>query len=71
MVLICCFAILPHIGSAQSGVVSTDPPPPPPDPVDTPIDGGLSILIGAGVLYGIKKAKDNRKQKKEGENVSE
>ena len=38
---------------------------PPPDPVDTPIDGGLSILIGAGVLYGVKKVKDQRKKSRE------
>lgn len=30
---------------------------------DSPIDGGVSILIAAGVGYGIKKAKENRKQK--------
>lgn len=27
----------------------------PPDPEDTPIDGGLSLLIAAGAAYGIKK----------------
>ena len=27
----------------------------PPDPNDTPIDGGLSLLIAAGVAYGVKK----------------
>ena len=31
--------------------------------VDTPIDGGLSILIAAGVGYGIKKVRDERKKK--------
>ena len=38
---------------------------PPPDPVDTPFDGGLSVLIGAGVLYGLKKARDAKKQKED------
>lgn len=37
---------------------------PPPDPVDTPIDGGLSILIGAGVALGYKKFRANRKPQK-------
>jgi hypothetical protein len=35
---------------------------PPPDPIDTPIDGGLSILLAAGVGYGVKKAYDKRKK---------
>lgn len=32
---------------------------------DLPIDGGASILIAAGVAYGIKKVYDKRKQHKE------
>ena len=32
---------------------------------DAPIDGGVSVLIVAGVGYGIKKAKENRKKKME------
>lgn len=31
-------------------------------PPATPIDGGLSALLVAGGLYGIKKIKDARKQ---------
>ena len=30
--------------------------------VDAPIDGGLSILIAAGVGYGVKKALQNKKR---------
>ena len=30
-----------------------DEPPVPPEP--TPIDGGVSVLIGAAVIYGYKK----------------
>ncbi len=44
------------------GVVFSQPPPPPELPVDTPIDGGLSLLVAAGVGYGIKKVRDNRKK---------
>ena len=33
--------------------------------LDTPIDGGLSLLIAAGVGYGIKKVRDERKKSKE------
>ncbi len=32
-------------------------------PPATPIDGGLSILLAAGGLYGVKKIKDSRKTK--------
>jgi hypothetical protein len=31
---------------------------------DAPLDGGLSVLIAAGVGYGIKKARDNRQSRK-------
>jgi hypothetical protein len=32
-----------------------------PDVLDNPIDGGLSLLLGAGVVYGAKKIRDFRK----------
>lgn len=38
-------------------------PPPPPDPIDTPIDGGIGLLVAAGVGYGIKKVRDSRRKK--------
>ncbi len=44
------------------GVALSQPPPPPELPVDTPIDGGVSLLIAAGVGYGIKKVRDSRKK---------
>lgn len=31
---------------------------------DAPIDGGVSLLVAAGVGYGIKKARDSRKKNK-------
>ena len=37
-----------------------------PDPlgdVDAPIDGGVSLLVVAGIGYGIKKHRDSRKDK--------
>ena len=33
-----------------------------PDVLDNPIDGGLSLLLGAGAVYGAKKIKDYRKK---------
>ena len=50
--------LAPAIASAQEWYV----PPPPPDVVDTPIDGGISLLVAAGVGYGIKKVRDSRKK---------
>lgn len=37
-------------------------PDPGSDPDDIPLDGGLSMLIAAGVAYGAKKAYDKRKK---------
>lgn len=31
-------------------------------PPATPIDGGLSVLLALGGMYGIKKLRDGRKQ---------
>ena len=45
---------------------ATTTPTTPTDPgndVDAPIDGGVSLLVAAGIGYGIKKVKDNRKKK--------
>lgn len=33
-----------------------------PDPVASPIDGGISLLVAAGVLFGAKKVNDRRNQ---------
>ncbi|MEM9894920.1 MAG: hypothetical protein AAF789_01005 [Bacteroidota bacterium] len=32
----------------------------PPPPPATPIDGGLSLLLAAGGLYGLKKLRDRK-----------
>lgn len=48
-------------------VFAQDPPPPfeCPDPFEPcPIDGGVSLLIAAGIGLGAKKAHDERKKKK-------
>lgn len=41
----------------------------PDSPEDTPIDGGLSLLLAAGAAYGVKKYRDARK--KDGEEKQE
>ena len=35
------------------------------DPLNAPIDGGVSLVIAAGVAYGAKKAHEHRKNKKQ------
>jgi len=37
-------------------------PPPNMDIQDIPIDGGLSVLIVAGLAYGAKKLRDSKKE---------
>ncbi len=51
MVLSLC--ILPQLAKAI-GDPGEDP--------DIPIDGGVSVLVAAGVVYGIKKIRDERKR---------
>ena len=34
-----------------------------PDDPDAPIDGGVSLLLAAGIGYGIKKARDSQKKR--------
>ncbi len=38
------------------------------DPVDAPIDGGVSILVGAGIAYGAKKLNDRKKKQNNKDN---
>ena len=40
--------------------LAQDPGPGP----DVPIDGGLSLLVAAGVGYGVKKIREERKKNK-------
>ncbi len=47
--------ILPSLVFAQPGFGDDVP--------DVPIDSGLSILLAAGAAYGVKKVKDNMKNK--------
>lgn len=50
LLIIICLA-LPLLSLAQG----------PPDPEDTPVDGGLALLLAAGAAYGIKQYRSGRK----------
>jgi hypothetical protein len=57
-IVITCVSLFPAVTKAQPvalGSTLTDP--------DAPLDGGVSLLIAAGVGYGVKKVNDNRKKK--------
>ncbi len=52
--------------------LSDDPPPfNPGDPSPIPVDGGISILLATGAAYGVKKVRDARKSKAEGNSSEE
>ncbi len=53
-ILLCILFILPTFLNAQP--IFDD------DVNDVPIDGGLSLLVAAGVGYGVKKERENRKK---------
>ena len=64
--IVSTFMCLPLFTLAQGG---PGDPGDDPDRDGTPIpfDGGLSLLVGAGVAYGIKKANDKRKKNRAAE----
>ncbi len=50
------FICLVLIAQAQPGTPGPDPDP------SVPIDGGLSLIVAAGIGYAVKKGVDNRKK---------
>jgi hypothetical protein len=55
VVFIIVFSVIPGLANAQFGDGPGGDP-------DAPIDGGVGLLVAAGVGYGIKKVKANRKK---------
>lgn len=43
-------------------LVFSQPAPPDDDDVDTPFDGGISLVLAAGGILGAKKIRDNKKK---------
>lgn len=55
LILFALLIICPFLVHAQPPDIGPDP--------DAPIDGGLSLLVAAGIGYGVKKTRDNRKKR--------
>lgn len=62
--IVSAFALCISIGLPILALAQGDPGM---DPDPIPLDGGLSLLIGAGVAYGVKKAYDKKKKDKAAE----
>jgi hypothetical protein len=60
VLIVFCFLCLPYILLAQGPGGFDD------DVIDNPVpfDGGVSLLVAAGIGYGIKKVRDQRKREK-------
>jgi len=52
------FVLISFVCVAQSA----PPPPTPPPPPGLPIDGGLSVLLGLGLFFGVKSILKSKKQ---------
>ena len=53
--MLACFFLLPALIHAQAPGFGDDVD-------DVPVDGGLSLLVAAGVGYGVKKVKEHKKK---------
>jgi hypothetical protein len=58
-ILMILFTVLPNINTKAQSSFGGDPSGDP----DAPIDGGVSLLIAAGIGYGIKKNKERKNGK--------
>jgi hypothetical protein len=57
-----CTPVIVHAEcGGEGGELSGDPDSPCDPPTNVPFDNGVSILIAAGVAYGLKKKYDNSK----------
>ena len=67
LIIICAFTCMPSQIFAKDhpdqGTIDCPPP------TQAPLDGGLSLLIAAGIGYGVKKAYDKRKKDKSTDNT--
>lgn len=54
------FLNLPAVAQPGSG----GPTPGNPDPIQTPLDGGASLLLAGGVAYGLKQIRARRQARR-------
>lgn len=54
MVVACFVVLMPLLSHAQPGFGD--------DETDVPLDGGLSLVVAAGVGYGLHKMRKHRKE---------
>ena len=62
LIFICAFMYIPSLVFA-GGSVPWCPP-----TTEAPLDGGLTLLIAAGIGFGVKKVYDKRKKDKAADN---
>ena len=58
--------LLAIVLTCTASLVQAQPPDDPgkdPDPVPIPFDGGISLVVAAGIAYAAKKGFDKRKNK--------
>ena len=58
--LLLALAALP--GSTAHAQPGSGGPGPGPDPTQTPLDGGASLLLAAGVAYGLRRLRQRRQR---------
>jgi hypothetical protein len=56
-----CFAVFFSV-LATAAFADDDPGPDPGGDPDAPIDGGVALLVAAGIAYGAKKINDKKKE---------
>ncbi len=81
LLIIFCFAFAPikansqdvttesYLRRTQSQVTRTSGSPEAQGPTGAPFDGGISLLVAAGLGYAGKKAHDKRKKEKANNNI--
>ena len=60
--LLPAFIVIVAVGGTVLAQAPADGGPAPTGPTDTPLDGGVSLLLAGGVAYGLKQLRNRRKR---------
>ena len=60
--LLPAFILLVAVSGTVLAQAPADGGPAPTGPTDTPLDGGVSLLLAGGVAYGLKQLRNHRKR---------